>query len=91
MRGMALDMMLVNDGKPLPRADGSGADWTGQHALGLATIVEDGWGNPILYRCPGLVHKRGYDFVSCGPNGRFDQGTFDDLVVGGDIAFQTSR
>jgi hypothetical protein len=46
----------------------------------------DGWGHPIRYRCPGVVHKKGWDFYSCGPNGRDDQGEFDDLVVGEDAA-----
>ena len=51
----------------------------------------DGWGNPIRYRCPGVVHKHGWDAYSCGPNGKDDQGTFDDLVVGEDVAAVASR
>jgi hypothetical protein len=76
----------------MPSADGSGADWTGQRALGLAEVAVDGWGNPIRYRCPGPVHKKGWDLWSCGPNGKDDEGTFDDILVGGDdIAPETSR
>ncbi len=92
-------------GRP-PLADGSGADWTGMKtlsmkALGMKTLtgvserfeweLVDGWGNPIRYRCPGPVHRHGWDLWSCGPNGKDDQGTFDDILVGEDVAPETSR
>ena len=51
----------------------------------------DGWGNPLRYRCPGVVHKHGWDVYSCGPNGKDDQGTFDDICVGEDVAVVASR
>ncbi len=54
-------------------------------------LALDGWGHPIIYRCPGPVHRRGFDFYSCGPNGKDDQGTFDDIVVGVDVATVGSR
>lgn len=70
-----------------PRADGSGSDWTGIGAVASLLALEkpevlDGWGNPIRYRCPGPRHKKGFDFYSCGPNGRDDGATFDDLCEG---------
>jgi hypothetical protein len=82
-----------------PRADGSGADWTGmkalvdnkRHVIDFAEwVVVDGWGNPIRYRCPGPIHKKGWDLWSCGPNGKDDQGTFDDILVGEDVATVSS-
>ncbi len=73
-------------------ADGSGDDWTGQKALGVPIKPHtDGWGNPIRYRCPGPVHRNGWDLWSCGPNGKDDQGTFDDILVGEDTAPVSSR
>ena len=79
-------------GRPAPRADGSGADWTGQGALGLAAPAVDGWGNPLRYRAPGPVHRAGWDLWSCGPNGKDDEGTWDDVLVSGDgIASPASR
>ena len=74
-----------------PKADGRTADWTGQKMLGLPEIEVDGWGNPVHYRCPGPVHKNGFDVWSCGPNGKDDQGTFDDILVGEDVAPVSSR
>lgn len=84
--------MLRRRGGAPPAADGLGADWTGFASLGAAAPkTDDGWGNPIRYRCPGPVHKNGWDFYSCGPNGKDDQGTWDDLVVGEDVSPVTSR
>lgn len=80
-----------------PAASGAGDDWTGQRnlkissQLGMKEPVLDGWGNPIRYRCPGPVHKKGWDLWSCGPNGKDDQGTFDDILVGEDVAPVGSR
>jgi hypothetical protein len=79
-----------------PKADGSGADWTGMKTLTAGSEkfeweLLDGWGNPIRYRCPGPIHKHGWDIWSCGPNGKDDQGTFDDLVVSGDVSPVGSR
>ncbi len=45
----------------------------------------DAWGNPIYYRCPGPTHKNGWDLISCGPNGVFEEGGGDDIVVGEDL------
>ena len=46
----------------------------------------DAWGNLIRYRCPGPVHKRGWDLWSVGPNGVDEQGQGDDILVGEDVA-----
>jgi hypothetical protein len=73
-----------------PRANGAGEDWSGMKTLvGTAGKFEwelkDGWGNPLIYRRPGPVHTKGWDLWSCGPNGKDDQGTFDDILVGEDL------
>jgi hypothetical protein len=47
---------------------------------------KDAWGRPLLYRCPGPVHKRGWDMYSVGPNGVDEQGQGDDILVGEDMA-----
>ena len=48
-------------------------------------VVLDAWGQPIYYRCPGPVHKNGWDLISCGPNGLYEEGGGDDLVVGAEL------
>ena len=53
--------------------------WSGRQ------VVLDAWGNPIYYRCPGPIHKDGWDLISCGPNGVFENGGGDDIVVGEDL------
>jgi len=45
----------------------------------------DAWGNSIYYRCPGPIHKNGFDLISCGPNGVYEEGGGDDIVVGEDL------
>ncbi len=49
-------------------------------------IVHDAWDRPIFYCCPGPVHKNGWDLISCGPNGVYDNGQGDDIVVGEDTS-----
>jgi hypothetical protein len=51
----------------------------------------DEWGNALVYRCPGPVHKAGWDLYSFGANGRDDGGLEDDLLVGEDLAPVSSR
>jgi hypothetical protein len=46
----------------------------------------DGWGRPLLYRCPGPVHKHGWDRWSVGRNGIDEQGQGDDILIGDDVA-----
>jgi len=45
----------------------------------------DAWGNPIQLRSPGPVHAIGFDLISPGPNGVFEEGRGDDLVAGLDL------
>ncbi len=47
--------------------------------------IGDAWGNPLYYRCPGPIHKNGWDLISCGPNGVYEEGGGDDIVVGEDL------
>ncbi len=49
------------------------------------SVETDAWGNPIYYRCPGPIHKKGWDLISCGPNGVCEEGQGDDIVVGEDL------
>ncbi len=53
-------------------------DWGGDRKV-------DAWGSPIFYRCPGPVHNNGWDLISCGPNGIYEEGRGDDIVVGEDV------
>src|SRR5579871_3494387 len=57
------------------------AEWGGRHS----GTPRDVWDHPIYYRCPGPVHKDGFDFISCGPNGIYEEGQGDDIVVGEDL------
>ena len=50
----------------------------------------DGWGRRMAYRCPGPVHRNGWDLYSFGPNGKDDDGGGDDILVGEDVAAVTS-
>ena len=38
----------------------------------------DPWGKPLVYRSPGSKGA-GFDLYSCGPNGRDEGGTGDDV------------
>ncbi len=49
-------------------------------------LDRDAWGRPIHYRCPGVVHRGGWDFYSFGPDGVDDEGSGDDVVVGAEGA-----
>jgi glutaredoxin len=49
-------------------------------------VVQDAWGNPVIFRQPGPVHRRGFDLYSVGPNGIDEHGGGDDIVVGEDVA-----
>jgi hypothetical protein len=52
--------------------------------VGFRASIRDGWGRPILYRCPGPVHRRGWDVYSVGPDGEDDHGGGDDILWGED-------
>jgi len=47
-------------------------------------LVLDAWGHPLVYRCPGRVHRAGWDLSSFGPNGVDDAGRDDDVLTGED-------
>ncbi len=49
-------------------------------------LVADAWGNPVLYRFPGPVHRHGWDLWSVGPNGVDENGSGDDILIGEDVA-----
>jgi hypothetical protein len=51
----------------------------------------DAWGRPALYRCPGPVHRSGWDVYSLGPDGKDDGGQGDDVLLGSDDAGPVSR
>ncbi len=53
--------------------------------VGVDAGVKDPWGNHYLYRCPGPVHRHGWDLYSLGPNGVDEQGQGDDIMVGEDV------
>src|SRR5262249_52126724 len=46
----------------------------------------DGWGHPVIYACPGPIHRFGFDLISCGPNGLYEAGAGDDIVRGAETA-----
>jgi general secretion pathway protein G len=41
-------------------------------------VPNDPWGNPYVYRYPGVQNKNGYDLFSYGPDGH--EGGTDDIV-----------
>jgi general secretion pathway protein G len=50
--------------------------WRGPYVEG-GKIPPDPWGEPYLYRCPGVHNKDGYDIWSKGPDKT--DGTDDDI------------
>ncbi len=81
----ATDENVANGKGPMPLEDGK-IDPTGRSAiLTHPKGFVDVWGHPVYYRCPGPVHKNGWDLISCGPNGVFENGAGDDIVVGEDL------
>jgi hypothetical protein len=83
---------LVRTGAPgSPRASSFLRGHTFALAPGGASLLDgqpilDAWGHPILYRCPGPVHARGWDLCSFGPNGLDEHGGGDDILLGDDVA-----
>lgn len=41
---------------------------------GVRTWLCDGFGNPLVYRCPGYFNRAGFDLGSLGPDGRLGLG-----------------
>jgi hypothetical protein len=55
-----------------------------------SVVWMDAWNHPIIYRCPGPIHRHGWDLYSVGPNGIDEQGDGDDILVGEDVASEGS-
>jgi general secretion pathway protein G len=56
------------------------ANWRGPYVR--QEFASDPWGNPYVYRRPGLNNVDGYDLYSCGPDGQ--DGGGDDVSNWGD-------
>jgi general secretion pathway protein G len=50
-------------------------DWKGPYLK--RPVVNDPWGNPYVYRCPGQHNTSSYDLLSFGPDGQ--EGGGDDI------------
>jgi general secretion pathway protein G len=81
---VALDSFEVDNGRYPTAQEGLAALVT--QPAGLTTwkgpylkraIGNDPWGNPYVYRCPGVHNAQGYDLNSPGPNGQ--EGDSDDI------------
>ncbi len=55
-----------------------------------AELVLDGWGNRVILRLPGPIHRHGWDVYSTGSNGIDEHGRGDDIVIGEELAEVTS-
>lgn len=82
--GTALDTFEVDTGrcptsdeglKALMEPPGNAKDWKGPYLKRL--VLNDPWGNPYVYRCPGQHNASGYDLYSFGPDGQ--EGGSDDI------------
>jgi general secretion pathway protein G len=81
---LVLDTMEVDAGRYPTTEEGLGAlveqpanvkQWRGPYVKRGMPI--DPWGNPYVYRCPGLHNVNGYDLFSMGPDGH--EGGGDDI------------
>lgn len=61
--------------KALMEQPGNVKDWNGPYLKRL--VLNDPWGNPYVYRCPGQHNTSSYDLYSFGPDGQ--EGTADDI------------
>ncbi len=50
-------------------------DWKGPYLE--REVLNDAWGNPYVYQCPGQHKPKGYDLYSFGPDGQ--EGGGDDI------------
>ena len=82
--GTALDAFEVDNGRFPTSAEGLGAlsvapggltTWKGPYID--RAVVNDPWGNPYVYVCPGTHNPDSYDLHSFGPDGQ--DGTEDDI------------
>jgi general secretion pathway protein G len=61
--------------KGLMEQPSNAKDWKGPYLKRL--VLNDPWGNPYGYRCPGQHNTSGYDLYSFGPDGQ--EGGGDDI------------
>jgi general secretion pathway protein G len=82
--GTALGAFEVDNGRYPTSSEG--IDALSNQPGGLTTwkgpyierpVVNDPWGNPYVYVCPGTHNVNGYDLHSFGPDGQ--DGTEDDI------------
>ena len=82
--GVALGAFEVDNGRYPTTSEGLGAlstapggltNWKGPYIE--RPVVNDPWGNPYVYACPGTHNPDGYDLHSFGPDGQ--DGTEDDI------------
>ena len=75
--GVALGAFEVDNGRYPTSAEGLGAltaapggvsNWKGPYVE--KAVLNDPWGNPYVYACPGTHSTDGYDLHSFGPNGQ---------------------
>ena len=75
--GVSLGAFEVDNGRYPTSAEGLGAlstapggltNWHGPYIE--RAVVNDPWGNPYVYACPGAHNTDGYDLHSFGPNGQ---------------------
>ena len=80
----ALDTYEVDTGRYPTNAQGLAAlssapagvqKWQGPYTA--KPIINDPWGHPYIYRCPGTHNPRGFDLLSVGRDGQ--EGTGDDV------------
>jgi general secretion pathway protein G len=82
--GTALDAFEIDTGRyptseegmrALMEQPGNVKDWRGPYLKRL--VLNDPWGNPYVYHCPGQHNTSGYDLCSFGPDGQ--EGGTDDI------------
>jgi general secretion pathway protein G len=75
--GVALGAFEVDNGRYPTTSEGLGAlstapggltNWKGPYIE--RPVVNDPWGNPYVYECPGTHNTNGYDIHSFGPSGQ---------------------
>ena len=82
--GTAFDLFEIDTGRyptseegirALMEQPGNVKDWRGPYLKRL--VLNDPWGNPYVYHCPGQHNANGYDLYSFGPDGQ--EGGTDDI------------
>jgi len=80
----ALDTFEVDNGRyptndegimALSNAPSNMPNWHGPYMA--KPVVNDPWGHPYIYRCPGTHNTRGFDLLSMGKDGQ--EGGTDDI------------